>query len=542
MKKAIYALLIVLILPIFSIIPLASNNPTIHVYYTRYDSVYSSGGVKSFFLNSNSILYTVTSVIYNNTISGNNQALHATYNKTVYLLTFNSLTSYSGEVKVSMYINNSLSLYTNVPNLIRIIIYSAGQSELVWAGVENSSIAINTLAYVNGTGTLLLQFANGTSIVNVTLSIKTNTTLTKNISLSLLSMGFTISSTTSGEISIQTQIPKRYSPLFMSVNYNGTSWNNESGYIVTEAYFNGSLTPALLWKGMGYGFAGGLMGGGKLQFSEETIEFYGVNGTVVGYVHMVNVNGTNSFSLGPIKHSANFEFSEIKIVEVQGITVIHGEFIGKAYLNGNEIIIVANSHGKVSSTAYVNFSHVVSVNNEAGVLVLVYLNNSAKFVVVTKSNVTANVTTVKPENVSNTTVRIQGKAYVAQEVIVNSSSQYILFNVSLLTNNSEVTVYKLVNGEFIELNSSNYFIVNGKVIVFDDPSTTYYVVYNQQPSTVTTTTSTTTSQTPSMATTSQLIPPPSTTTSSSTSTALIVGIIIAVILVIIGLVLVLRRR
>ncbi|WP_390530626.1 hypothetical protein [Sulfurisphaera ohwakuensis] len=552
MKKVIYALLIVLILPIFSIIPLASNNQTIHVYYTRYDSVYSSGGVKNFLLNSNSVLYTVTSVMYNNTISGNNQALHATYNKSVYLLTFNSISNYSGKVKVSIYTNNSLSLYTNVPNLIRVIVYSAGQSELVWAGVENSSITINTLAYVNGTGTLLLQFANGTSIVNVTLGIKTNTTLTKDISLSLLSMGFTISSTTSGELSIQTQIPKRYSPLFMSVNYNGTSWSNESGYMVTEAYFNGSLTPALVWKGMGYGFAGGLMGGGKLQFSEETIEFYGVNGTVVGYVHMVNVNGTNSFGLGPIKHSANFEFSEIKIVEIQGATVVHGEFVGKTYVNGNEIIIVANSHGKVSSTAYVNFTHVVSVNNEAGVLVLIYLNNSTKFVVVTKSNVTANVTTVKPENVSNTTVKIQGKAYVAQEVIVNSSSQYILFNVSLLTNNSEVTVYKVVNGELIELNSSNYFIANGKLIVFDDPSNVYYVVYNQQPSTVATTTSTsttqqststsTTSQTPSTATTSQLIPPLSTTTSSSTNTVLIIGIIIALILIVIGLVLVLRRR
>jgi len=561
MKKGI-ALLAVLLIPIFSIIPLANSTPTIHVYYSRYDSVYSVSALPAFrVLSANATEYIVTSTAYNSTVTGNNQALHATYNKTVYILTFGNVKTYTGEIKVTAYVNNTITVYTQIPNLIRVIVESVNESELVWAGVGSSNMTINALAYINGSGKVILEFANGTKISNVTLSVKLNSTVTAEESLSLEEItGIQIKATEGGQISIQTQIPRRYAPLIFNVYYNGSSWTNASGYEVTVAYFNGTLTPALVWKGLGViGVQGAF--GAKINISAETIEFYGKNGTVLGYVHIATVEGSTSNIMMLSKHKVDIFFSEIKIVTVEGVKPIHSQYVGKAFVNGQEVIIEANSRGEAESTAYVNFTHVVNVNGKTGVLVQISLNSTSKFVAVTSDNETVNVTTVKPENVTNATVQIQGKAYVAQKVVVNTSAKYILFNVSILVNNSAVTVYKEVNGQLVQLNSSNYFVNNGKVVVFDDPSTVYYVVYQNETvqtqtstSTSTTTTTSAPSQTTSQATTSQALVTSTTTatptqiisssaqTSSSSNSLLYIGIAIAVVLIVVGIIIALRRK
>jgi len=587
MKKGII-LLITLLIPIFSIIPFANNNTptTINIYYSRYDSVYSTSAFPSFgMLSSNATIYSVTSTIYNNTVSGNNQALHATYNRTIYLFTFGNIKTYSGEIKVTAHTNNTITVYSTIPNLIRVVVESANENELVWAGYSSSNTTtINALAYINGTGKVILEFANGSSISNVTLNVKVNSTATVQESLNLEEItNVKIQATQEGQISIQNQIPRRYAPFMFNVNYNGTSWTNSSGYNVTMAYFNGTFTPALVWKGLGVIGVQGPFGGGGMNISAETIEFYGVNGTVLGYVHIVSVERSmsNSF-MGSSQHKADMQFSEVKIVTVKGVKPIHPQFVGKAYVNGQEVIVAGNSTGNVTSTAYVNFTHVVDVHHRTGVLVQISINSTSKFIAVASDNETVNVTTVKPENVSNATVQIQGKAYVSQKVVVNvNASQYILFNVSVLVNNSAVTVYKVVDGQLVQLNSSNYFIVNGKVVVFDDPSTVYYIVYpNETVQTTTTTqTSTTTSsssQTATSTTTSSQITSSTTSTSqsavsqsssttsspqtssinatvtpllssetsstSSSSNTLYIGIAIAVIIIVVGLVVALRRK
>lgn len=466
---------------------------------------------------SNATVYSVTSTLYNNTVSGNNQALHATYNRTIYLFTFGNVKTYSGEIKVTAHTNNTITVYSTIPNLIRVVVESANENELVWAGYSSSNATINALAYINGTGKVILEFANGSSISNVTLNVKVNSTETVQQSLNLEEISSVkIQAIQEGQISIQNQIPRRYAPFMFNVNYNGTSWTNSSGYNVTMAYFNGTFTPALVWKGLGVIGVQGPFGGGGMNISAETIEFYGVNGTVLGYVHIVSVERSmsNSF-MGDSQHKADIQFSEVKIVTVKGVKPIHPQFVGKVYVNGQEVIVAGNSTGNVTSTAYVNFTHVVDLHHRTGVLVQISINSTSKFIAVASDNETVNVTTVKPENVSNTTVQIQGKAYVSQRVVVNTNaSQYILFNVSILTNNSAVTVYKVVNGQLVQLNSSNYFIVNGKVAVFDDPSTVYYVVYPNE--TVQTTTTSTTTQTSTNTSTNTST---STTTSTSSQTS-----------------------
>lgn len=555
------SLLIIMLIPIFSIISFGNTQSTIHVYYSRYDSVYSVTGVPKIMpiAGGSSVIYTVTSTVFNSSVTGNNQALHATYNKTAYILYFGEIKTYSGKISVSVYTNNTIKVSTSIPNLIRVIIMSAGEEELVWAGIASSNSTINALAYVNGSGKAILEFANGSSIVNVTLPVKINatTTLDENLKLSVISQ-ISIKTTEEGQISIQTQVPRKYSPLMLDVNYNGSTWSNASGYSVTVAYFNGSLTPAIVWKGLGVIGVHGIIGS-ELNTSAETIEFYGVNGTVLGYVHIASVSGSLSNSILISTHNASVQFSEVKIVTVEGVKPVHSQFMGITFLNGNEVIVEGNTSGVVTSTANVNFTHVVKVSHKVGVLVLISINTTSRFIVVTEDNYTANVTTVKPVNVTNTTLQLNGEAYISQKVIVNNSSKYILFNVSVLANNSAIVVYKVVNGQLIQLNSSNYFTANGKVIVFDDPSTTYYVVYTNKTvpqtttqssstiSTSSTTTSSTSVSSSSESTTSSLsgipapIPPP-TSTSSSSSNLLYVGIAIAIVLIVVGLIVALRRK
>ena len=548
MKREII-LLITILIPIFSIIPFANNHipTTINIYYSRYDSVYSTSALSSHMhgmSSTNTTEYIVTSTVYNATLIGNNQALHATYNKTVYLLTFGNVKTYTGEIDVTAYANNTITVYTTIPNLIRVVVESANEDELVWAGIGTSSMTINALAYINGTGKVILEFANGSNISSVILNVKLNSTTTAKESLNLEEItSIKIKATEEGQISIQNQIPRRYTPFIFNVNYNGSSWTNSSGYEVTVAYFNGTLTPALVWKGLGViGVQGAF--GAKINISAETIEFYGVNGTVLGYAHIATVKGITSNR--HLEREVDILSSEIKIVVVKGVKSIHPQFIGKTYINGQEVIIEANNTGDATSTAYVNLTHVVDVHHKTGILVQISLNSTSKFVVVTGDNETINVTTIKPVIINVTKVNIQGKAYVSQKVIIDVTSQYILFNVSVLTNNTPVIVYKEVNGQLVQLNSSNYFVNNGKVVVFDDPSTIYYVVYPNGTAQMTSTaisSSQTITSTQSVSTNATAVQiSPSTSSILTSNSILYIGVVIAVILIIIGVVIALRRR
>ncbi|MEM1599439.1 MAG: hypothetical protein QXW51_01255 [Sulfolobaceae archaeon] len=551
-RKLIITLM--LLLTIFSSLTLVqgSNTGTINVYYSRYESIYRSHNVGII----NQVTYIVSSAVYNKTITDNTHSFKITYNRTVYTLTFYSPKQIQGYINVTAYSNNTIKVLTNISNLIRVIVNSAGESELVWAGLNQTNIL--TYAYINGSGNVILEFANGTSIVNETLNIKLGSTTSEKATLTLLTFTVSSKSSTSGEITTTTQVPRRYSPLFMSTYYNGTEINSTAkGYLVSKAYFNGTLTPALIWKGEGLvpNMIG--MSRGSIEASFETIEFYGVNGTVLGYVHISALNGTTSIRLGGIQSNTNIEFTELKIVTINGIKPVHAEFTGYVYVNGQPVIIEANSEGNVSSTAIVNISHIVSVNKEEAVLVEISINNTAKFIVLTKSNTTANVTIVKPINVSITTKSINGSIYKAQKVVVNVSSnnKYILFNVSIIANGT-IEVYKEINGTLVKLNSSNYFILNGKLEVFDDPSTTYYIIY---PTTavVNTTTTTTTQSSTTTTTTTQSSTTPSTTTSTATTTTqtiitssssstqsnlLYIAIGIIAVIIIVGIILAIRRR
>ncbi|SAI86746.1 hypothetical protein AB1303_08505 [Saccharolobus solfataricus] len=541
-----WLVLLPLLLTVFATIPIsASSSPTIHVYYQRYDSVYRASGINGP-LSASTVTYTVSSATYNTTLS-DGKAFKVTYNRTVYTLLFaSSPEKFEGYVNVSAYTNNTITIKTDLPNLIRIVIISVNETELIWAGFNATDI--NAYAYINGTGKVVLQFANGSTIANATLTInKENASISNKISLYL----FPVTSveakvSVSEELTATAQIPRRYSPLLVSINYNGTESNaTVNGYKVTTAYFDGTLTPALVWKGEG--IVPVMSGKGNIRADFETIEFYGVNGTILGYVHISSIVG--NLEIMPVKIGLNYNiaFTELKIVTVSGVKQVHANFMGYTYVNGVPVIIGNSNDGNVTSTAIVNISHLVSVHNHKSILVEITVNSTSRFVVLTEDNITHNVSTVRPVIVNITNLNLNGKVHIAQSVEINTTSQYIIFNVTVFSNSSIIGVYKVENGTLVELNSSNYFMLNGKLEVFDDPSSTYYVVYSAQPSSSSTLTSsstaTSTISTSQISTaTSSATTAPLTSTTSTTSSNTTIYIVIGVVLLIIIVVVVLVRR
>ncbi|QXJ33871.1 hypothetical protein [Saccharolobus shibatae] len=548
-----WLVLLPLLLTVLATIPIsASSTPTIHVYYQRYDSVYRASGINGP-LSGSTVTYTISSATYNTTLS-DGKAFKVTYNRTVYTLLFaSSPEKFEGYVNISAYTNNTITIKTDLPNLIRIVIISANETELIWAGFNATDI--NAYAYINGTGEVMLQFANGSTIANATLTInKENASISNKISLYL----FPVTSveakvSVSGELTATAQIPRRYSPLLVSINYNGTESNaTVNGYKVTTAYFNGTLTPALVWKGEG--LVPVMSGKGNIRADFETIEFYGVNGTILGYVHISSIVG--NLEMMPVKIGLNYNvaFTELKIVTVSGVKQVHANFMGYTYINGVPVMIVGNDEGNITSTAIVNISHLVIVHNHKGVLAEITLNSTSKFVVLTEDNTTHNVSVTPPLLVNVTNVHLNGNVHVAQKVVVNVTSQYILFNVTTLNNGSIIGVYKVENDTLVKLNSSNYFIINGKLEIFDDPSSTYYVVYSAQPTTSTTSSTTLTSTSTSSASTTASVSTTLTSTTSPSATSNItttsslntmayiaIGIIVLIVIIVIALVLIRRR-
>nr|WP_238842168.1 hypothetical protein [Sulfolobus sp. E11-6] len=453
---------------------------------------------------------------------------------------------FEGYVNISAYPNSNIVIKTNLPNLIRIMINSVNETELIWAGFN--ATVINTYAYINETGKVILQFANGSTIANATLTINSeNSSISNKISLYLLPVtSIEAKVSDSGELTATAQIPRRYSPLLVSINYNGTESNSTiNGYKVTTAYFNGTLNPALVWKGEG--LVPVMSGKGNIRADFETIEFYGANGTILGYVHISSIIGNSEMMLAKVGLNYNIAFTELKIVTVSGVKQIHVNFMGYVYIDGVPTIVASNDEGNITSTAVVNISHLVIVHDHKGVLVEITLNSTSKFILLTEDNTTYNVTATHPLMVNITNIHINGNVHLAQVVVVNVTSQYILFNITTLNNGSIIGVYKIENGTLVKLNSSNYFIVNGRLEIFDDPSSTYYIVYSAQPST-STSISTSTTLTSSSTSSSLSSSSPSATSNIITSsspnnmTYTIIGIIALIIAIIVIAVVLIRRR
>lgn len=411
---------------------------------------------------------------------------------TEYVYIYNTLagnSTFTAQAEVITYLNGTVSVSSS-PQLIEVFVSQGDRTQVVWAGYLQNQSSVSGYAYVNGSSGAVvgLVYLSGNGTVTVTHQFARSFT----VSTQIVKDKLTVKGFSSHQVQIPVQFPHRYSPLVFNSTVNGTQVGAEArGWSVTVAYFNGTEVPALVWKAEGssyVGFTGPYVGAhkeAKVNFS--TIEFFGKNGTALGYVHNVYANETLSLSSPVGEISVQLQKSVVKFVEVVGVGTSTAEAVGKAYVKGQQVVVVVGSDGSVESTAHVNFSHAVFLNT-SGVLTLVTVNDTASYIAVFRDNQTVNVTPVTPSKVEIVHFVSSDVTGPAQEVQINSSG-FILVNVTSLGNN--VVVFKETSQGNVTLNSSDYYIQNGHVYIFDDPSNTYYVVY---PTTSTTSSSTSSSQ------------------------------------------------
>ncbi len=468
-------------------------------------------------------------------VTGTNASVRVTSEVYDYALVSVGTETVSGDVNLSL-ADNELTIESNVSYLSQVVIETAGQEYIAWAGLTNGTFEATVPAYVNGTAEVYLYFLNGSGFYVVNADLKAGSTVTVPIKATLQSLSVSSVSVMSSERTFVVNEPRRYAPLAFYLEANGTVYSDVEGYKAVKAYWNGTLVPAIVWRGEGI-------------FKHETISFYGVNGTLVGYVSMFFLNASlGLMAKGLVVSGPKIvrETSMLTIVSVNG-KVVKPEFEGIAMINGAPVVIVVGHKGEVMSTGNVTLSHEVYINGTKGAIVWVEVNGTTKAVVVFKDNTTANATVVKPENVSRANVTYQGTPYSAIKVVVPNVSGVMTFNVTV--NGSVVTVLKETpDGKLIALNSSNYFLVNGRLVVVDDPTQTYYVVTgpaNTNSSSVTTSSNTTTTQTSSLnqtSTASAQTPSSSSSVTSSNNTVIIIAGIIVVAIVVAAVAALLRRK
>ncbi len=440
---------------------------------------------------------------------------------------------YNGNVSVEVTKSNTIEVSSTIPYLIRVIVYSASHEQLAWTGMATGPVTVEGLAYVNGSAVIGLQYLNGTSIVQVNLTVPTyGRPINKDLSLRLHNITVKASINSTFTEIIVANAPRRYSPFFAKGYFEGEPFNTSAGFNVTKAYFNGTLMPALVWRAKA-GISSSFMGSGfRGSIDLIDINFYGINGTLYAFVREITLNATRRSGTigyggmqspggGSMRMSwANAMASQAVIAVVNESAFSHVMYEGWATVAGQPVIIAEGPEGKAMSTAYVNVSHEVVLHGKRSLLVIITLNGTEDIEVLTPSNVTIKVQVTRPSRVTAVNVTIGHYVYKAQKIVVNltNTSQPIIFNVTpALT--GPIMVYKMVNGTLVPLNSSNYFICRGSIVIFDDPSETYYVVYNSTATPVTTTTAiTTTSSTTSVATTASTVPTTTATTLTTITT------------------------
>jgi len=469
MKKAIAisALLLFLLPMIMLITPANASTSSTITMYQHYSSTLEA--------NPSGIRYSYSSAFYNTTSSQQEQITYSSY---TYDVSVGNLTTFSGQIKVTVSQFN-ITVSSAIPQLARVLLIEPGLiEEVVWAGFTNASATVSGLAYFNSSAELVLQYLNGSSFANVTISINhTKTSYSTTASLLLHKVSLTLVSEAQFTLSIYSAQPERYHSFMFQ--YQGVP--AEANYNTSIAYFNGTYVPAMIWHTQISGFFSidSFKMGGNVEFT--AIEFFGVNGTVAGYLDnhfFSNYVHTKGMFVQNTHYAVS---SDLKIVINPSAKVSQEKVSATIVISGTPAVIVITNNGNVESTGNVILYHQVNTNSQSkATLVLVNVVNGQGYVVVYENGTSQPVTLVTPSLVTVTNVTINGKSYTAQEVAVSGSGN-IVFNVTMMKNES-FAVFKQTSSGLVQLNHDNYFVYNGSIVVFDDPSTTYYIVYGYSPS------------------------------------------------------------
>ncbi|MGH2639501.1 MAG: hypothetical protein ACRDF4_09510 [Rhabdochlamydiaceae bacterium] len=386
-----------------------------------------------------------------------------------------SYSASSDSVQVTVSGNGGTLLFASVTQ--------SGETQLIWAGTaqigSSASTAIKGLAYVNASqsASVILGFAGANSIQNVSANLGASASF----ALNLPRITFSETSTSKVNSQVNVIIPNRYSTLTI----NGASTINASTSIETplisagfSAFANGTY-PDIVWQGNATSSISIQSTSSPATASARTAEFFGSNGTVVGYTQVVNLDSNHSLTLTGLSTNLQAYSSSTLIVSSYASPQTTGTTGIIVTIGGQPVVVRASSSGQIQSSANVQLQHQVTANGSSSyILVLLDTNSSmhSYFLINVSSNTATKVNSVTPTSESQTTITVNSKTYQATQVNITATSGNIVFNVS--SSFSNIAAFKATASGMVQLSSSNYWEFNGQVYVFDDPSSTYYVANN----------------------------------------------------------------
>lgn len=459
----------ILCLSILSLIihPLSAtyNNITYQIIQQNYLTILENH------TNTNASLTELTyKVVHQFTNYSYTQGMNITVTNYNFTISVSKLTVFNGFVNVTVK-NNVIKVYSGVSYLIRILVYSFGEEEIVWAGYLNSSRLIDGFGYINGSGTVSLQYLNGSKIVNINFSVNTDTFVSRYVNMSL----YRILYVSEYEYTYLTplfplNIPIRYNNSLGGGTFSLINHTFNSSYTIGVSLLDGVPFPSMMWK----------YSNSSSNFL--ALEFFGYNGSLIGFVKIENfVNSTNT-AYADDSYLTIFESNDIYtypslIQRNQQVQIIVG---------GYPVLLIINSYG-VESTAHVFLSHPLYFNGSLGYLVGINVDNISRIVYVKNGNV-INVSLVRPISVEINNVTIYNSIFLSQKILtsglINNETVNLLCLSPINMSSNIVVLRQASNKSIVFLNNSDYFINNGKIYIFDDSSSVYFVVYNFQLATI----------------------------------------------------------
>ena len=413
--------------------------------------------------------------------------------------------------------------------LVFVSVVQSGETQLIWAGTmqlsSGTTDVFNGLAYVNGSepASVVMGFAtaNGTQDVNATLGTSANSTL----SLPKITFSHTSSAKVNAQVNVV--IPIRYA----SLTIDGEAAINASASIATPllsagvSEFGNATYPDIVWQGNVSSTISVDSANSPATASARTAEFFGINGTIVGYVQIANLASNHTLTTGGgLVTKVQAYSSSTLIVWSTAPSSQTGDMTGVAgiriTIGGQPVVVRIGTSGQVQSSANVQTQRQVTANGSSSYR-LVLLNTTSTvrsyFLLGISGNEATRVGAITLAGERQTTITVNSTVYPATQVNVTATSGAITFN--LTSSYSRITVFKVTALGVVELKSSNYWEVNGSVYVFDDPSSTYYVA-NAAAAGQTTTATTTAATTSSSSTSASVTTVSSTQTSSQSSETL----------------------
>ncbi|BFH72179.1 hypothetical protein SJAV_01230 [Sulfurisphaera javensis] len=445
-----------------------------------------------------------------------------------WLITFSSLNTFSGNIEVDVTNGVEIQVTSQIPNLVRVISVSGKFATVIWAGIYTPGETIKGYGFINGTGDLILQFANGSALYNLTIPVEENysNVIYESINLYEIENVINIYSSSSSSLSYSLALPHRYMGFKTSLHVSNETAKMIEKYNNTVLDIYSTQTPAIMWGGSveSLFFTSVLV---NLTFLNEMYQFYhmfkanvnvsgyiavgyGINGSKVGGIIDLYANGyanvtvRNSFMTSEMSGYATISpFYSLFALEIytkpsQLVTV------KQVFIHGLEVFVGVTQNGSIVSTEHIMFTHEVY----QGKLMLIGNSTLNSYLVLFNNNSIYNVSVGQVVEENNVTVNYNSTLHYAEVIYVLYVGNYTVFNVSV-----HGVVIAVLNANMQPINSEDYFMVGSNLTIFADPTSTYYVVYQQTVPTTTTSTTTISSTTTTSSTTSS-----TTTTSTTTST------------------------